>query len=200
VALPDAGAPDSGSGGCVPAAELCNGIDDDCDSVADPPGTCVDGCQGFVADARSYMLCTEALPQALARGRCADAQMNLTWIETPQENEALVLALAGLGVSTADDELLVQIGASDADSEEDWLWVDNAVVSGGFSFWEGAGADDGGEPVGGAYQNWSEGEPNDDNDGEDCAVMSVLGSEAREPGQWDDRSCDTGLAFVCEAP
>ena len=197
----DAGAPpDAGQSGCSPSAELCNGLDDDCDTVVDPPGTCVDGCQAFVVATRSYMFCTEAVAQGVARQRCADAQMNLTWIETPEENAALVQGLAELGVTTGLDELLVQIGASDADEEQAWVWVDNSVVSGGFQFWEGAGADEGGEPVDGAYQNWGDGEPNDDNDGEDCAVLSVLGDADREPGQWDDRSCDTGAAFVCEAP
>ena len=195
----DAGA-DPDSGACSPTAELCNGLDDDCDGLVDPPGTCADGCQAFVVEARSYMFCAEALAQGVARGRCADAQMNLTWIETPEENDALVLALVGLGVTAGDDQLLVQLGASDADEEQAWFWVDNAIVSGGFQFWQGAGADDGGEPVDGAYQNWGDGEPNDDNDGEDCAVMSVLGDDDRDPGQWDVRSCDAGAAFVCEAP
>jgi hypothetical protein len=197
----DAGAAlDSGQSECSASIELCNGVDDDCDSVIDPPGTCADGCQAFVVATRSYMFCAEAVAQGVARQRCADAQMNLTWIETPEENDALVQALAGLGVTTGDEELLVQIGASDADEEQAWVWVDNTVVTGGFQFWEGAGADDGGEPVDDAYQNWGDGEPNDDNDGEDCAVLSVLGSDDRDPGQWDDRSCDTGTAFVCEAP
>jgi hypothetical protein len=192
--------PDSGQSGCSPSIEVCNGLDDDCDGAIEPPGTCAAGCQAFVVEARSYMFCTEAVAQGVARQRCADAQMNLTWIETPEENEALVQALVGLGVTTGEDELLVQLGASDADEEQAWVWVDNAVVTGGFQFWEGAGADEGGEPVDGAYQNWGDGEPNDDNDGEDCAVMSVLGDADRDPGQWDDRSCDTGAAFVCEAP
>jgi hypothetical protein len=197
----DAGVADSGQSDCVPSAEVCNGLDDDCDTIVDPPGTCSDGCQAFVIDARSYMFCTEAVAQGVARQRCADAEMNLTWIETPEENDALVLALAGLGVATGDDGLLVQIGASDSDEEQAWFWVENTVVvAGGFQFWQGAGADDGGEPVDGAYQNWGDGEPNDDNDGEDCAVLSVLGDANRDPGQWDDRSCDTGAAFVCEAP
>jgi lectin-like protein len=195
----DAGV-DSGSSACVPAAELCNGLDDDCDGVVDPPGTCDDGCQAFLVDGRSYMFCADAVAPGVARGRCAGAQMNLTWIETPEENAALVQALVELGVASGGEEFLVQLGASDADQEQSWFWVDNAVVSGGFQFWEGAGADDGGEPVDGAYQNWGDGEPNDDNDGEDCAVLSVLGSEDRDPGQWDDRSCDAGAAFVCEAP
>lgn len=197
----DAGAPvDAGQSECSPSAELCNGLDDDCDGAVDPQGTCPDGCQAFVVAARSYVFCAEAAAQGVARQRCADVQMNLTWIESPEENAALVQAIVDLGVTTGLDELLVQMGASDADEEQAWVWVDNGVVTGGFQFWQGPGADDGGEPVDDAYQNWGDGEPNDDNDGEDCAVLSVLGDANRDPGQWDDRSCDTGAPFVCEAP
>jgi hypothetical protein len=166
----------------------------------DPPGTCAEQCRGFALGGRGYMFCESAVERAVALQRCAAVQMNLTWLETPEENAALVQAIAGLGVLDEDDELLVQIGASDAGDEEAWVWVANAVSPAGFQFWEGDGADDGGEPVNGAYQEWADGEPNDDNDGEDCAVLSVSGSDNRDPGQWDDRSCDVDTPFVCEAP
>ena len=188
------------SGSCALRAEACNGLDDDCDGVADPAGTCADGCQGFALGARGYMFCAETLDRPTALARCSAAQMNLTWIESSAENAALVDALAALGVSGEGGELLVQIGASDAGTENAWVWVGNAVVPDGFPFWEGRSADDGGDPVDDAFQSWGEGEPNDDNGGEDCAVLSVLGSDERAPGEWDDRSCDTGTAFVCEAP
>ena len=143
-----------------------------------------------------YMVIERDRQAALAS--CGAAQMNLAWIETPEENDALVVALAALGIATDEDELLVQIGASDADEEEAWFWVGNVASPEGFQFWEGEAEDDGGEAVADAYQNWGEGEPNDDNGGEDCAVLSVLGGDERDPGQWDDRSCETGMAFVCE--
>jgi hypothetical protein len=193
---------DSGAApaGCSAGVETCNGLDDDCDGVADAPGTCAEECRGVALGGRGYMFCAEALERGEALERCASVQMNLTWLETPEETAALVQAIAGLGAAGEDDELLVQIGASDGDDEETWRWVANAVSPEGFQFWEGDAADDGGEPVAGAYQAWAPGEPNDDNDGEDCAVLSVSGSDNRDPGQWDDRSCDSGTPFVCEAP
>ncbi len=180
------------------ADETCDGLDNDCDGVADPGATCPNDCAGFALAGHGYMWCPEAVNRTVALARCEAQAMKLAWIEGAEENDAVVLVIATLDVP-ADEELLTQIGASDSDDEDDWRWMGNGASPDGFFFWEGNSADDGGIAVDGFYENWATDEPNDD-DGEDCGVMSVFGSDSRDPGQWDDRSCDEELPFLCEVP
>ena len=63
----------------------------------------------------------------------------------------------------------VWIGASDDTTEDTFLWVDGSSVD---------------------YSNWASGEPNDYGSGEDCA-------EQYSGGTWNDRSCTSTQAFVC---
>jgi lectin-like protein len=181
--------------------EVCDGLDNDCDTVADPGETCSEACRGFALAGHGYMFCVEPADRGIALARCEAQGMKLAWVETPEENAELVQAIAALGLEGAEDaELLTQIGASDSSDETEWSWIGNGAALDGFPFWEGDSADDGGEAVDGAYQNWAAGEPNDDNAGEDCGVLSVFGSDNRAAGQWDDRDCDIELPFVCEVP
>jgi hypothetical protein len=188
---------------CVPDVEICDGLDNDCDSEVDPGATCDATCTGFALDGRGYMFCSVGVSRAGAVTRCAAEGMRLVWVETPEESEALVASIAAADLPTlpGNAEVLFHIGASDAGGEGEWSWVGNGVVEDGPQFWEGAHAGLGGEPVGGEYSAWSNLEPNDANPaGEDCAIMSVLGSPAREPGQWDDRNCTITFPFACEVP
>ncbi len=75
------------------------------------------------------------------------------------------------------------IGASDEDSEGDWLWVTGPEA--GTQFSEGNYSLMDGSPVavGGAYMNWAEEEPNDAS-GEDYAHMQA------EAGKWNDYGVD----------
>jgi lectin-like protein len=182
-------------------AEVCDGLDNDCDGVTDQGDTCAETCRGFALAGHAYMFCAEPVDRGVALARCEAQGMKLTWVETPEENAELVRGVAALGLENpADAELLTQIGASDSSDETEWIWVGNGVALDGFQFWEGDSADDGGEAVGGAYQNWATSEPNDDTGGEDCGVLSVFGSENRAAGQWDDRDCNIELPFLCEVP
>lgn len=185
---------------CVaPSAEVCDGLDNDCDDQIDPGTTCPDECTGFVLAGRGYMFCTSGVERAVALSSCEAEELKLAWIETEEENEGLVASITALDLAI-EGELLSQIGASDQADEDEWMWGEGDAVLTGFQFWEGnASEGDGGEPVDDAYQSWAEGEPNDDQDGEDCGVLSVNGSANREPGQWDDRDCADELPFLCEA-
>jgi hypothetical protein len=70
---------DSGGAGCVPAAEICNGIDDNCDGQIDEQdaGGCTvffkdaDG-DGFGADGDALCLCAAAAPYSATQGGDCD--------------------------------------------------------------------------------------------------------------------------------
>ncbi len=81
------------------------------------------------------------------------------------------------------------IGASDAANEGDWRWVTGPEA--GTQFWSGNGS---GSPVGGNYNNWYSGEPNNDLGNEDYCQMYFLGNTA---GKWNDIPNYSGL-YVLE--
>jgi hypothetical protein len=188
---------------CIPGAEVCDGLDNDCDDAVDEGAACPAACAGFALEGRGYMFCSVAVSRAQALQRCALEGMRLAWLETSAESVAVRAGIVDASVPAPEDneEMLTQIGASDADDEGSWFWVGNSVAVDGFQFWQGGPAADDGEALNGAFAPWSSTEPND-TDGEDCGVISVLGGETRAPGDWDDRTCDADapLPFVCETP
>ena len=100
----------------------------------------------------------------------------------------------------------VWIGASDSDSEGDWIWVNN-----GQQFWTGLNANNGGTPIAGQYNNWGHHSGNDgaqmepDNSGnqQDHAAIALtewqLGSgNLGQASQWNDLNEANLLYYIIE--
>jgi len=187
---PGPGGGSAGAGLCSPSTERCNGHDDNCNDVVDEQacnskanGTV--GCAGFVIASRpdhGYMLCpTTPKTYADAQKSCEQQSMRLAWLETRAENDEVAAKVHAL----TNDE--VAFGANDIADEGQWVW--DGV--GGFRFWRG---DESGAVVDDAFAAWASGTPNDDNGGEDCAVMNPAN------GVWGDRACSIQYAYLCEEP
>jgi hypothetical protein len=208
VSPPDAGAGDAGDAApdaalaCSPAAERCDGLDNDCDGAVDPGATCAATCTGFALQGRGYMFCSEEVTRAQALSRCATQGEHLAWLETPAESDALRAQIVATGVTAPAGNLtlLTQIGGSDAMTEGAWFWVGNTATADGFQFWQGGAATADGQAVAGAYAGWATGEPSASQMNEDCAAVLVFDSAMRAAGEWDDRGCNEQLPFVCETP
>ena len=78
----------------------------------------------------------------------------LVTVTSAEENAFVASKLAGEG----------WMGASDATTEDAWYWVTGPEA--GTQFWQGAST---GTVVGGEYNNWASGEPNDSGSNEDHA-------------------------------
>jgi hypothetical protein len=186
---------------CVATQEVCDGLDNDCNGVSDQGVTCVAECEGFSIEGRGYMYCSAAVSRAEALGRCQLEGMHLVWIDSEEEQDALIEAIAAADVPApaGNAEMLTQIGASDAAVEGVWRWVGTEQIDDSYQFWQGGPAVQGGEAVASAFANWDAQEPND-TPNEDCALLSVLGGGGRAVGAWDDRSCAAAFPFACEQP
>jgi hypothetical protein len=194
TALIDAGArdaeasvaADAKSDVCVPTGtEVCDGIDNNCNGSVDEQTACPAGCIGVTHLGQGYMVCYtqprwKTWPDAEAD--CVSRGMHLVRVNDAAENQWIVDTMASAGYSGG-----VWIGANDRQTEGVWVWTD------GVQFWQGEG--DAGGPIGGLYNDWGRGQPNDNAvGGEDCAELGFTGSWI-----WNDLSCDTFTrAYVCE--
>lgn len=156
--------------------EVCDGLDNDCSSSTTE--VCSSGCVVRVRpdDNHRYLFCAVAATFANATSRCTTEQFRLVRADDQAENSYLrTTTTAAIG------NVNVWLGGNDGAVEGAWRWPDSA------QFWQGGS---GGTAIGGLYENWDSGEPNNDND-EDCA-------ELRTNSLWNDRECNDALPFICE--
>jgi hypothetical protein len=130
----------------------------------------------------------------VANERCGDLDMHLAWVESAEENAAIVNVAEQIG------DALERLWLGGADrTEGDWRWID-AEENASDKFWSGGLPEAGGKPVRDRYVNWGEGRPNDaaNSEAEDCLNLS-LNRSGQENGSWNDDDCSSRWGFVCEA-
>ena len=168
-AMPDAIA-DAMPAACIPVAETCNGLDDDCDTIIDEEARdCGAGCERLGRMGRSYIVCSTERSWPGAQRSCASLGYTLASIEDADEDRWLydLIDARGFGGTWH--------GHNDLVTEGRWVWDDGAPLT---------------------YENWDTDEPNDAG-GEDCGIIMTTPHRA---GRWDDRACDSERPYVCEQP
>jgi hypothetical protein len=180
--------------GCVPLSspgvvrlegESSTASDADAGSLmpqATPPGdeagAPCSASQSIGPNGNCYAVLTTFLSWADARQSCRalGERWDLASIRSDQSNRFL----AGLLTEEA------WIGASDAEREGTWTWVDD-----GLSFWSGTG--DAGSALSGAYVNWATPDPNGGSNS-NCARIVPASTG------WADLNCAELRGAVCEGP
>lgn len=164
----------SGTGGSC-GAEVCNGVDDDCDGTPDNGGVCSPGCSGQKFDNHGYSFCATQSTLSVAAEDCIAQNMKPARPNDAQENDWLRSTATSLAMGA------VWLGATDWTTEGNWEWPD------GTAFWTGG---HNGSPVGSVYTNWGSTEPVG-KDASDCMQMGV-------DGTWHEVACGGKVAYICE--
>ena len=134
-----------------------------------------DDCRLLTRGSTVYYFCDDQRTWAQARDRCDDVPgLRLVAIGSSGEDE---FVLANVSDKT-------WLGGSDSQTEGTWRWVGGAVF---YDEEEG--------PVGNAYVNWHDTEPNNDGLSESPADCLLLWYENEV---WADASCEDEHGYVCE--
>ena len=124
------------------APEICNGLDDDCNGVADDgPPACAD-CEVELRDGVTYLFCIDPVTWEEALDLCDDFDFHLVTIDDVDEDTFLSDTAASIWLT------YWWMGFNDRDQEGTWVWQ-----------W-------GSSP----YTHWDYGEPNNAGD-EDCGTL-----------------------------
>ncbi|KAG8574059.1 hypothetical protein GDO81_009020 [Engystomops pustulosus] len=127
--------------------------------------TCEDGWKQF--DDSCYSLTVFKAAWAKIRKSCLKKGADLTVITSAREQIFLT------SYSGSSSFKRYWIGLHDMDEEGNWMWIDGSDYKT-------------------SYQNWKKGEPNDNDDDEDCAHLWTS-------GEWNDIPCDYDDAYgICE--
>ncbi len=121
----------SGSLSCIvtvsASAEVCNGLDDDCDGAVDE-----EGCPCAVAEqgASVYMFCNTQTQWLTASSNCAQYGYRLVTIDSAQENVWVAATQYSMGLGSA------WLGINDRGVEGTYLWEDGSPVT--YTSWVGS--------------------------------------------------------------
>jgi hypothetical protein len=195
----EVGTAGAGAEPCVPHAEVCDGLDNDCDDETDEEG-CPAGCEARFYAGHSYLLCIpentdDQLAYNAATNYCDDAKsaldlavaMVLVRIESSDENDFLKAWVRASAPADGD----IWIGANDIDDENTWVWGRGRSA---VQFFQGRNLG-GGVPVDGAFNDFGPDRPNAVNGAEeDCGAL-----DSDVDWQWNDVVCSQPrVGFVCE--
>lgn len=168
--------------GCGPSkgiTEICDGLDNDCDGIADDEGACSKPCRGFVANGHTYAFCA-SYSYFLAEKACRSVLMHVARLDSQAEIMGLVPHLSGGGPDYA-----FWISGSELADPGTWRFL------GGDVFWKGNAA-----PAGTAQNGfpalWLDGQPNDlgNTHVQQCLTLESQG--------YADADCSSKKAVLCE--
>ncbi len=217
VIEPDGGEErDAGRDGCSPRAELCNGVDDDCDGMIDEAlsRSCTSACGSGTetCSGGAFGACTAPTPGTetcngvdddcdgtIDEGgvcTCAvryNAGSTYLFCDTRAAWTTARDACAAVGytlvtIESAAENTWVGTTAFGISDSDWWIGLNDVAVENTHVWVSGSTS---------TYRAWQTGEPS--GRGEDCAAI-VNGSGGETRGQWVEGDCASTIRYVCEVP